>query len=65
MSGYFRLCPACKTLVSQKENDGQYCEECGAQLLSKCPKCDKAILSGTAKFCRFCGINYLSPPPKP
>jgi predicted amidophosphoribosyltransferase len=61
MNEEFGLCPTCKKGVPRKENDGQHCEECGTIMLSECPRCEKPILSGTAKFCRFCGVNYFSP----
>jgi len=61
MKEYFSICPKCKKGIAHSINDGKHCEHCGAVLLKKCPGCEKAILSGEAVFCRFCGINYLSP----
>ena len=58
---YFSVCPKCHNGIAHSANDGDHCEQCGTIFLKKCPHCSKAILSGDAKFCRFCGINYLRP----
>jgi rRNA maturation endonuclease Nob1 len=59
---YLSLCPKCKTRLDYgTPKETMYCELCGAQVISKCPKCGKAIRSEQAKFCRDCGTNYLNP----
>ncbi len=58
---YFSICPKCKKGIAHSANNEKHCEQCGTEVLKKCPSCSKAILAGDAKFCRFCGTNYLTP----
>ena len=44
------ICPAC----GEKTQKGKFCQECGAPLIRKCPKCGVEIPNG-AKFCLECG----------
>lgn len=58
---YLSICPKCKKHFNYGPAKGEimYCELCGAAVISKCPKCGKVIQAEDAKFCRYCGANYL------
>ena len=44
------LCPVC----GKKTSKGKFCMECGAPLVTRCPKCGAELPNG-AKFCLECG----------
>jgi len=46
------LCPKC----GKKTHKGKFCSECGAVLVTNCPKCGIG-LQANAKFCPECGIS--------
>jgi rRNA maturation endonuclease Nob1 len=61
----FGICPKCKTAFKITPKDWKYCEQCGTEIITACPGCNKIIRSSDAKFCRSCGANYLHPEKHP
>lgn len=48
------ICPHC----GKKTKNGKFCNECGAPLIAKCPKCGHENAPGT-KFCNECGTKLV------
>lgn len=60
MSDYSSICLACKKRVPYGDPYNEmFCDDCGSQIVSVCPKCRKAIASETAAFCRYCSSHLL------
>lgn len=50
-----RICPCCTYGVNA--GGVKYCEECGTELIAKCPNpsCNEKIRTETARYCFKCG----------
>src|SRR5262245_36983346 len=54
-------CPSCGF---ENEAGAQFCEECGAKLVSACPGCGRQVRP-SAKFCPACGTSLAVQAPSP
>jgi len=54
----------CLKCLFENPDDNRFCRECGASLLSACPKCGVEILPGD-KFCGKCGHGLKEPKEAP
>lgn len=54
----FRLCPECSN-VADFGDDILYCILCGTKLIGECPKCHNPIYQPHARYCFYCGENFL------
>jgi predicted amidophosphoribosyltransferase len=57
------FCPKCEKGFSDRTPHPtiKFCGECGAEVITNCPKCKNPIRSPIDKFCTSCGTRYSTP----
>lgn len=58
----YRICPKCSFFKPvEKDLNLEYCEKCGNELSSACPKCKLIFTNPFARYCKRCGEYILDP----
>jgi len=53
------ICQKCKRYLEKEGHPGSYCDDCGSQLIDKCPNCTKFPDIKGARKCQYCGGELI------